>query len=123
MKLLNTRLPTAQPENGWLDRLHQVILEKLNSGDLSNSAIAFQMCISERHFIRRVKAITGLPPQQYIRRFRLQIARQFLENGTYRTAKAAAIAVGYTNPSYFISQFEKEFGCKPLAILRQFGWR
>lgn len=123
MELLNTRPAADQPRNSWLDRLHQVILEKLNSGNLSNNAIALQMCISERHFIRRMKALTGLPPQQYIRRYRLQLARQLLENGTYRTAKAAAVAVGYTNSSYFISQFEKEYGCKPMAVLRQFGWR
>ena len=39
------------------------------------------------------------------------------------TARETAAAVGYVSISYFISQFEKEFGTRPLAVLREWGWR
>ena len=47
----------------------------------------------------------------------------FLENGKYRTVKDTAFAVGYTKSNYFSIQFEKQFGKKPLVILRESGWR
>lgn len=107
----------------WLNRFHQIIQENLAEGSLSNEFLATRIEISERHLFRRVKSLTGLTPQQYIRQCRLQQAMDYLEAGTYRTVKATATAVGFTNASHFINRFEKEFGKKPFDILRECGWR
>lgn len=107
----------------WLDRLHQAIQSRMTSGEFNNDALALQMGISERHFFRRMKKLTGSSPQQYIRKYRLNVAKEYMEKGTFRTVIATADAIGYGSPSYFISQFEKEFGQKPLEVLQQHGWR
>lgn len=107
----------------WLSRFHQLILENIATVGLSNELLAGSIEISERHLFRRVKKLTGLTPQQYIRQCRLQRAMSYLEAGTYRTVKATAKAVGYANASHFIKNFEKEFGRKPLDVLREWGWR
>ncbi len=121
---LNTQNPVAMPsENKWLARLRQAIRENIAGGGLDNTALAAHMGVSERHLIRRVKQLTSLSPKQYVRQQRLQRARQLLKEGACRTVKAAAGAVGYTSVSYFISQFEQEFGRRPLEVLREVGWR
>ena len=110
-------------EKKWIKRLEQLVKKRLENGELSNEDIATQFQISERQLFRRVKAITGMSPQKYIRQYRLYIALKYLENGTYKTVKEAAEAIGYSNTSYFINQFEKQYGKKPLSVLRESGWR
>ncbi|MFT4666085.1 MAG: AraC-like DNA-binding protein [Polaribacter sp.] len=85
--------------------------------------MALSLGISERDLFRKVKEMTGLTPQKYLRKHRLNQAMLFLNGGKYRTVKETCYAVGYTNASYFVSQFEKEFGKKPLQVLREKGWR
>lgn len=110
-------------EHSWLARLRLIVQENAAQGGLNNRALAARLDLSERHLIRKVKQLTGLSPRQYIRQYRLQQAREYLEQGAYRTVKETAEAVGYTSVSYFISQFEKEFGKRPMEVLREWGWR
>ena len=107
----------------WLERLERIIKKYLGEATLSNQKLAEEIKISERHLFRRVKEVTGLSPQKYIRKLRLKMAYKYLKAGEYRTVKEVSKAVGYINTSYFITQFEKEFGKKPFAVLREAGWR
>lgn len=90
---------------------------------LTNEKLASELDISERDLFRKVKKLTGLSPQKYLRRYRLRKAKKILVNGKYRTVNQTADAVGYSNVSYFIKQFEMEFGIKPLQVLQENGWR
>lgn len=110
-------------ENRWLNRLDQIIDHHLGEPGFGNGQLAAVMKISERHLSRKVKALSGLPPRKYLRRYRLKQALELLESGSLKRVKDASEAVGYSNTSYFISQFEKEFGKKPLEVLREKGWR
>jgi len=109
--------------NEWLRRLHAVILKNSQNPQISNQTLAKEMGTSERHLSRKVKEQSGLPPQKYLRKYRLQLAMKYLEEGTFRTVKETSFAIGYINVSYFILQFEKEFGVKPYQILKERGWR
>ena len=107
----------------WLSRLDLIIERHIDNPALNNEIIAAEIAISERHLFRRVKELTGLSPQKYLRQYRLQRAMKYLANGKYRKVKETACAVGYANTSYFIRQFEIEFGRKPLRVLQEAGWR
>jgi len=107
----------------WLNRFNTLIDENLDDPFFSNQQFAEALAISERHLFRKMKELTGLSPQKYLSQYRLQEAMKYLKNGKYRTVKETAYAVGFRNPSYFIKQFEKAFGKKPLLILKEAGWR
>lgn len=109
--------------NAWLQQFHQLIEEEPQLINLDNKKISTRLGLSERQFFRKIKTITNLPPQKYLRPFRLKLAKQYLENGEYRTVYETAFAVGYQNVGYFIAQFETQFGKKPLQILKEKGWR
>lgn len=121
MRILN--FGTMTDEKNWLKRLDIIIEQHIGDPSLNNERIAAEMAISERHLFRRVRKLTGLSPQKYLRQYRLQRAMQYLHNGRYKKVKDVALAVGYINASYFINQFEKEFGKKPLRVLQEAGWR
>ena len=107
----------------WLCQLDLIMDKYLEDPAFGNEKLAEEIAISQRHLFRRVKQLTGLSPHKYRRRYRLQLAMQYLQNGTYRTVKETADAIGYINTSYFIRQFEGEFGQKPLSVLKEAGWR
>ena len=109
--------------NKWLDRLNSILADHVGDPYFNNNHLSKQLAVSERNLFRKVKKMTGLSPQKYIRQFRLQKAMKLITDGEYRTVKETAYAVGYLNVSYFISQFENEFGKKPLQILQEEGWR
>jgi AraC-like DNA-binding protein len=109
--------------SAWLRRFDQLVVAQIDNVSLNNEQLASQVHMSERHLFRRIKELTGMPPQKYIRKKKLAHAKHYLENGFFLTVKETAYAVGYINISYFIQQFEKEFGRKPLSILREAGWR
>ena len=107
----------------WLSRLHQIMETTPANENLTNKTLAAKLEISERDLFRKVKEQTGLSPQKLLRRHHLQKAMQFLKNGKYKTVKETGNAVGYSNISYFIIQFEKEFGKRPFQVLKEQGWR
>jgi len=107
----------------WLNRFHSLIDTNLDDPFFSNQQLAEALAISERHLFRKIKELTGLSPQKYLSQYRLYEAMKYLKNGKYRTVKETSYAVGFRNPSYFIKQFEKEFGKKPLFVLKEAGWR
>jgi len=107
----------------WLSRLDKIIEPNPGGSSLTNEKLATELSVSERDLFRKVKKLTGLSPQKYLRIYRLRQAKKHLTNGKYRTVNQTAYAVGYANVSYFIKQFEIEFGIKPLQVLRENGWR
>ena len=108
---------------GWLNRLEKIVNEHLSEGNISNGMLASEINISERHFSRKVKKITGMSPRKYIRQQRMYRAKELLESGAHTTVKDVATMVGYVNTGYFINQFERAFGKRPLEVLRESGWR
>ena len=115
-------MPLDKPEE-WLLHLDKIIEKQIGEVALDNERLARQLAVSERNLFRKVKEMTGLSPQKYLRQYRLHQAIKYLKNGRYRTVKETSNAVGYANVSYFISLFEDQFGVKPLSILQEEGWR
>jgi AraC-like DNA-binding protein len=107
----------------WLERLDVILEKRLAIDSLNNKELAMAMEISERQFFRKVKELSELSPQKYLNKFRLEKAHNYLRKGEFRTVKEVAYAVGFKNVSYFIRQFEKEYGLTPFNVLKDAGWR
>lgn len=96
---------------GWaLARLDQ----PLTLSELS----AHAQC-SERTLCRRFKAETGQSPQQWLRRVRLQRARELLES-TAEPIEAVARASGFPTPAALRMLFRTELSTTPTAYRRAF---
>lgn len=125
---MNDNIPTPNitdmiNNEGWLNRLEKIVNEHLSEVNINNGMLASEINISERHFSRKVKKLTGMSPRKYIRQQRMYRAKKLLETGTHTTVKEVAAMVGYVNTGYFISQFERAFGKRPLEVLKESGWR
>jgi len=54
-----------------------------------------------------------MAPLKYLKLFRLQSARELLEN-SHLTVKQVMFAVGFSDESHFVRDFENRFGLSPV---------
>ncbi|SFI52425.1 GlxA family transcriptional regulator [Jannaschia pohangensis] len=88
--------------------------------DLSVRALALRAGCSERTFIRRFKAATGLPPNRYVQTLRIETARSLLEQSG-RTIQDIGWSVGYQDISAFGRVFKSVTGTTPGDYRTRFG--
>ncbi len=87
--------------------VEQNISSKISLEDLSEF-----VGYSVYHFSRLFKKEVGLPPYEYITRFRLDLAKHYLIT-TKKAVKDIALECGYQNEINFYSLFKKNVGISP----------
>lgn len=82
------------------------------SQPMAVTQLAEEANMSTRAFHNHFKAVTSYSPLQYLKRVRLEKARQFMVLRGEQ-ASAAAHMVGYESPSQFSREFKRHFGYPP----------
>ena len=71
-----------------------------------------ELGISRAYLYKKILALTGKSPLEFIRTIRLQHAAQLLEKSQL-TVSEVAYRVGFNNPKYFTKYFKEEFHVLP----------
>ncbi len=79
-------------------------------------ALQQKLLMGRTTLYRKLLALTGEPPSQFLRSFRMARAAQFLEKG-HGNVTEISMAVGFTNPAYFSECFKQKFGINPSQYL------
>lgn len=115
LNLTPSPLPTESAptrEELFLSRLRQVILAQLASESLDVDWLAAQAQMSRTQLNRKLSALTGLSPNRFIQRVRLERGAELLQGGTLTVAEVA-YQIGYDSPSYFAKVFQEQFSYPP----------
>lgn len=96
----------------FLRHLQEYISEHLDNPDLKNKDVAGAMCVSSSALFKKVKALTGMSPMEYLQRARLNKAAEMLSSGEMSITNAC-YASGFNTPSYFAMVFKRRFGMTP----------
>ncbi len=99
-------------DEAFLDRLRAAVEASMGDATFDVQALAVAMGVSYSGLHRRVKALTGHPPVQFVRTMRLQRAAALLERRVGTVAEVA-YAAGFNNLSYFARAFREHFGATP----------
>ena len=91
-------------------------MQCLDQADLSVDDMADAMCMSSSSLFRKLKAIIGKNPNEYLRIKRLKRAAELLQQGRYGVADIS-LMVGFSSSTYFSSCFKKQFGISPSEFL------
>lgn len=78
--------------------------------------LALEIGLNEYKLKEGFKNIYGKTVFQFLNDYRLDTARQLLDQGSVRV-NDAAYQIGYANPSHFIAAFRKKFGVTPKKYL------
>lgn len=97
----------------WLKELESIVKLEIHNQKLKVPDIAYKMAVSERTLRNRIKAYTGLSPNEYLLAAKLDMALRLLEKHSYATVAEVAHAVGISSKSYFSRTFKDRFGKSP----------
>ena len=112
------RVTLCIPDQEWLSKLEATVTSNISNFNLSVDALADELFISRAQFFRRVQALTGMTPLQYIKEIRYAYARNLLETKNVRSVKAASYAIGIKKVQYFSEKYKKRFGKSPSEYLQ-----
>ncbi len=82
------------------------------SPEFSVEHLGRELGISRAYLYKKIRALTGKAPLEFIRTIRLQHAAQLLEKSQL-TVSEVAYKVGFNNPKYFTRYFKEEFNVLP----------
>ncbi|MEL6971680.1 MAG: tetratricopeptide repeat protein [Bacteroidota bacterium] len=107
-----------QNVNDWLLQVEQHIEHTLRTQqDLRALTLASALHLSDRQLLRKIKAVTGMSTQQYIKESRLQLAHRYLTQRQFKTVAEVARACGFSTTSYFSRLYQQRFGKSPAYSL------
>jgi signal transduction histidine kinase/ligand-binding sensor domain-containing protein/DNA-binding response OmpR family regulator len=91
--------------------------DNIAEADFSVEDLSRELGMSRVHLYKKLLALTGKAPLEFIRTIRLQRAAQLLEKSQL-TISEVAYKVGFNSPKYFAKYFKDEFGMLPSAYLQ-----
>ena len=110
-------LYTNEADKAFLEKLDDLISQKLSDCNLPIDNLATEMAMGRSVFYQKVKGVTGLTPNDYIRTFRLKKAVALFQKGETRINEVC-YRVGFSSPSYFTKRFTQQFGISPSDFLK-----
>lgn len=102
-------------EEQFLEKLTTIIQENLSDENFGVEQLGRAIHLDRTQLFRKLKALTGQNPSQFIRVLRLNAAHKLLQSQSASIAEVA-FQVGFSNPSYFSRTFKAHFGKTPGAI-------
>ncbi|MGJ5641296.1 hybrid sensor histidine kinase/response regulator transcription factor [Formosa sp. S-31] len=115
-QLLNESVGELDKE--FLNKLTEVIEENLEDEKMNISYVAAQLNMSHSTLYRKIKALTDLTANEFIRKVRINYAEQLLISGQFNISEIM-YQVGINSSSYFRQCFKDEFGMNPSEYLQK----
>lgn len=102
----------------FMRRLEGLIEKNICSDKLDNKYLAERLGISQSTLYRKLKALTGISINEFIRNIRLRHALQLMLGGETNIS-TAAYQSGFNDLAYFRSCFKKVYGMTPKEYLEK----
>jgi AraC-like DNA-binding protein len=103
----------------FLDHCIQVVEREINNEDFTIKAFSRAMGMSHSSLYQKIKSVSGLSLNAFIRYLRLRKAALLLLS-TDININEAAFQVGINDARYFRSQFHKLFGMNPSEYVKKY---
>lgn len=102
-------------EDVFLVKATQLIIEHLSDADFDVEDLEKGLDMSKMQLYRKLKNLTSLAGNEFIRSIRLQQAKILLETSSLNISEIA-YQVGFNDPAYFTRAFKKQYGRTPKSI-------
>jgi DNA-binding response OmpR family regulator len=116
MLLQPAEIAVSSVDKEFINELHHVIEKHLDDPEFHVEALSEKLYMNRVTLYRKIIALTGEPPTEYIRSYRLQRAAQLLKNNAGNVSEVA-LRVGFSNFGYFSRCFKKKFHELPSTYL------
>ena len=99
-------------DRDFLDKAIAAIEQQMDNSEFSNEIFSEMMNMSQSTLYRKLKSLTGMSLNEFIRDIRIKKACMLLRHSDLRIAEIAYM-VGFTDPKYFREIFKKKKGMTP----------
>jgi len=96
----------------FINKIITKITENIDDNAFNSTELAKSLFLSESQLYRKLKALTNTSTAIFIRKVRLQKAKQLIES-TDKTIAEICYETGFNDPSWFSKAFKQEFGFSP----------
>jgi len=114
----HSEIVVESPDEKFINHALQVVEKNIVNPAFSVSGLSRELHMSRVAAYKKIFALTGKSPIDFIRSIRMQRAMQLLEKSDLTIAEIA-YQVGFNNPKYFSRFFKREFTKPPSAFLRK----
>ncbi|OJV16196.1 MAG: hybrid sensor histidine kinase/response regulator [Dyadobacter sp. 50-39] len=102
----------SRADKDFLEQLNAIISEHIADSDLDVDMLSSKMNMSRPTLYRKIKGISDMTPNELINLSRLKKAAELLAEKNYKINEVADM-VGYSVPTNFSRDFQKQFGVSP----------
>ena len=99
-------------DNEFLQKITQIIEENLEMEKMDIAFIADKMCMSHSTLYRKIKGLTDMSANEFIRKVKMRKGVELLMSGQY-TISEIAYMIGFSSVAYFRQCFKDEYGMSP----------
>lgn len=112
----SSSIAVSRTDQELLQKMDAVIEKNLAESEFSVDDLASTLCMSRSTLFEKIKNVSGLTPNNYIRLARLKKAAEYLSGGEYQINEVCYL-VGFSSSSYFTKCFKKQFGMLPTEFV------
>lgn len=112
-----TTLTHSPIDEKFMEKLIQLIEGDIDNLEMSTAYLCQELGMSSSKLYRKIKELTDLAPNEFIRTIRLKKAAQFLNTKKYNVSEVSTM-VGFNDPYYFSRCFKKQFGYPPSVVIK-----
>ena len=104
-----------QPEDTFIQKVTGITEQHYQKDSFGLPQLCQKVGMSRSQLYRKLKALTGTSPSEFIRNYRLSRAKVLLETSDLNISEVA-LEVGYKNVSHFSKSYQELFGNLPSSI-------
>ncbi|WP_297089341.1 two-component regulator propeller domain-containing protein [uncultured Draconibacterium sp.] len=110
--LSSKELTVSKIDEEFLNKVIALIEENIDNSSFDIDSFCKNLGISSSQLYRKIKSITGVSPNEFIRTFRLRKAAELILESKLSISEIA-YKVGFNDALYFSKCFKKQFGTSP----------
>ncbi|MCE7062324.1 two-component regulator propeller domain-containing protein [Dyadobacter sp. CY343] len=103
-------------DKNFLEKLNAIIFRRISDSNLDVDLLSSMMNMSRPTLYRKIKGISDMTPNELINLSRLKRAAELLAENKYKINEVADM-VGYSVPTNFSRDFQKQFGMSPSSYI------
>jgi len=105
-------------DEAFLNRITEIIDTHITNVEFSVDDLAQEIAMSRSNLYRKLKGLSGLTPNDFIRLVRLKKAVKLMQEGETRINEICFM-VGFNTSSYFAKCFKNQFGILPKDFVKK----
>lgn len=111
---------TTQSMRPFIDKVVEILEKHYQDSEFGVTELSEALGMNRSALSKRLNSETGYPTSQFIRNYRLDIAKKMIEDNVgNRNITEIAYRVGFNDPKYFTRCFTKQFGIAPSAFMEK----